>query len=96
MMRGGTLRHFYAYGGPQAGMLIGVKPGATTYSHWERSGPKVRRYPYVLVDVPGGGSALATECDEDLRSAYYSASGEPGDRETDTLNVEIQRRGLDL
>jgi hypothetical protein len=89
-------KHFYVYGGPQVGTLVRVKNRETTYSKVERWPPQTIPYRYVLVSAPDGGSAFVPEDDQCLRLAFLSASGEPGDRETETLATEIQRRGLDI
>jgi len=54
------------------------------------------RYSYVLVDAPDGRKAFVPEEDHCLWQAFLSASGEPGDGETETLAAEIQRRALEI
>jgi hypothetical protein len=98
---------FRAYGGPDAGKLVQVLPGER--SHWTpctgviatyvapgEPVPDIPMYGYRLVAGAGGGLAFVPENNQDLREAFLSASGEPGDRETETLAAEIQRRGLDF
>jgi len=94
--RGGLPRHFYVFGGPLGGTMRSVKAGVTSYRHIDRSRPGSPVFTYVLIEEPGGTFAFVPEDDDDLRQAFLSASGEPGDRETETLSVEIQRRGLDF
>jgi hypothetical protein len=90
------LRHFNVFGGPLGGTLRRVRVGVTTYRHVGRSRPGSPVFTYVLVEEPGGTFAFVPEDDECSRQAFLSASGEPGDRETETLSAEIQRRGLDF
>lgn len=51
---------------------------------------------YCLVYAADGDIAFVPADDDDLRQAFPSTSGEPGDTETDTLAAEIKRRGLTL
>lgn len=89
-------KHFYVYGGPQGGILARVRHGDTRYSEFDRLNRDAARYWYVLVGDGAGGRAFVPEDDDALRQAFLSTSGEPGDRETETLAAEIQRRGLDI
>lgn len=93
---GGTFRHFYAYGGPANGEMIAVRPGVTRCDRADPTHVQGVRYSYVLVDGPDGRKVFVPEEDQSLRAAFLSTSGEPGDRETETLAAEIQRRGLDF
>lgn len=90
------VKHFYVYGGPLAGTLARVQEGETRYSRVARLNRDEPRYWYTLVSKAGGGSAFVPEDGDALRQAFLSASGEPGDRETETLAAEIQRRGLEI
>jgi hypothetical protein len=92
----GSLRHFVAFGGPAGGEVVSVRPGRTTCSKLDRTRAPSVRYSYVLVDTPDGWKAFVPEDDQCLRLAFVSTSGEPGDRETETLAAEIQRRGLEI
>lgn len=94
--RGGLTKHFYMFGGPLGGTLRGVKAGVTSYRHIDRSRSGSPEFTYMLVKEPGGTSAFVPEDDECLRQAFLSASGEQGDRETETLAAEIKRRGLEI
>lgn len=89
-------KHFYVYGGPQGGTLARVRNGETRYSWFDRLNRDEPRYWYTLVSDAAGGSAFVPEDDDALRQAFLSASGEPDDRETETLSAEIQRRGLEI
>lgn len=93
---GGSSRHFAAYGGPANGELVGVRPGALRYSRADPTHVQGVRYSYILVDAPNGGKVFVPEDDQCLRRAFLNTSGEPGDRETETLAAEIQRRGLNV
>lgn len=96
-----------AYGGPDGGNLVQVRTGRRTHLSdpddsraysitQDASAPQTTRFRYRLVASADGGNALVPEDDNELRRAFFSASGEPGDRETETLSVEIQRRGLEI
>lgn len=98
---------FNAYGGPDGGRLVSVPAG--TIDHWAyrsdaimpkgakgQASPDEARYHYVLAGAPDGASAFLPADDDDLREAFLRASGEPGDRGTETLAAEIKRRGLDF
>ena len=89
-------KHFYVLGGPHGGTLASVKASATTLSVPDPTHVQGERYRYVLVDGPDGRKVFVPEDDQCLRAAFLSTSGEPGDRETETLAAEIQRRGLDF
>lgn len=89
-------KHFYVFGGPQGGTLASVKAGATMLSVRDPTHVQGVRYGYVLVDGSDGRKVFVPENDHCLRTAFLTASGEPGSREIETLSVERQRRGLDF
>ncbi len=95
------------YGGPHAGTIVQSAPGER--HHWApradavdlyiapgQPAPELPMFCYSLVYAADGGLAFVPADDDDLRQAFLSASGEPGDTETDTLAAEINRRGLTL
>ncbi len=97
----------HAYGGPHGGTIVQIVPGER--HHWapradavnsdiapDRPVPELPMFCYSLVYAADGGISFVPADDDDLRQAFLSASGEPGDTETDTLAAEIKRRGLTL
>ncbi len=96
-----------AYGGPHGGTIVQTAPGerhhwaprthaVDTYVAPGQPVPESPMFRYCLVYAADGGIAFVPADDDDLRQAFLSASGEPGDTETDTLAAEIKRRGLPL
>ena len=76
--------------------MIGVRPGVTRCDRADPTHVQGVRFSYVLVDGPGGRKVFVPEDERCLRVAFLHTSGEPGDKESDALAAEIQRRGLAL
>lgn len=93
---GGTLRYFFAVGGPANGELVGVKPGATRYSRSDPTHVQGVRYSYVLVDGPDGRKVFVPEDDQCLRTAFLGIFGNLNDREAAALVAEMRRRRFDM
>ncbi|MGK6323782.1 hypothetical protein ACMGDM_11960 [Sphingomonas sp. DT-51] len=72
-----------------------MKRRETRFSKFDASNRNAPCYWCVLVSAPERGGAFVPGDDDGLRQALLSASGEPRDRETETLAAEIQRRELD-
>ncbi|MBB3693544.1 hypothetical protein [Sphingomonas sp. BK580] len=87
-------RYFKVYGGPDGGSVLGLS--SSRFECLPRHGARHLSgvFPYVLVAASDAGFALVPARDEDLRVAFLRASGEHGDRERETLAMEIRRRTL--
>jgi len=87
-------RHFVAYGGPENGLIVRLRDGASEYAAGDMRHADSLPFSYLLTATSDGSSGLVPMEDRDLKQAFFDAHEGGDHRALTVLDEELKRRGL--